>query len=873
MAENIASRFIRNAAKNRNGIVFHYFDETWKRMSFGELVAETAALTRELKGAGVARGDRAAIVSENRPQWAASYLAVMFCGCVAVPVDTQLGPDEIRNIIADSECKAVFCSSKMSATVAEAVGSRPVKTISVETFESGAQDEAYEYLSNIGIDAAADDMASIIYTSGTTGNPKGVVLTHRNFLSDAEAVINSGLLYPTDNVLSILPLHHTYPFMCNFMIAVVHGATVTFGPGLKAADIVSAVKEGGVTVVLAVPRLYEMIRHGIFARMHESPASSLIFRILKFCGAVRRLTGINAGKIIFRKIHENFRSVRIFVSGGARLDPDLMQDMEALGFTMLEGYGLTETAPVISFNPIEKRKPGSAGKPLKGAEFRIDDGEIVVRGSMVMAGYYKNSVATAEVLRDGWFYTGDLGYIDGDGYVFITGRRKEVIVLGSGKNIYPDDIEKSYRGLPLIKEIGIVGVGSRGQVDYIQAIVVPDLDYAKQNNIGNIAETLKWDMNEITSKLPEYMRIHGFTLYHDPLPRTSLGKLRRFMLRDILEAAAAEKKASRQTDTVLMAHEVGRKIVECVCVVLNEQIVVRAEDNLEIDLGFDSLAKIEFISALETAFSISIPDSFISDVQTVGDTVKKITEITEGGGGELALSLKWNSILDKELPEEDRSKAEFAYGPVERHLIKALFASLRLFFRVYFRLSVSRMENIPAKGPYILAANHTSYLDGFAVAAALSFPVFEDIRFLGISKFFGGKIKRKIARISHVIPIDAEKYLNSALQISSYVLSRRNSLCIFPEGGRAFGDEMLPFKKGVGILAVERNVPVVPVYIEGAGRALPRGAAFIRPAKIRIVFGKPFTASDIDMSRKPDNVDRYQFFADELREEVIRLGQ
>jgi|WetSurMetagenome_2_1015567.scaffolds.fasta_scaffold00020_74 long-chain acyl-CoA synthetase len=871
MADNIASIFITNAVKNRNKIVFHYFDGSWRAMTFGELVAEIAGLNRQLKVAGAAQGDRVAIVSENSPRWAASYLAVMFAGCVAVPVDTQLGPGEIRNILSDSGCKAVFCSSKKLSTVVDAVGPRPVVIISLESIATVNTDEAYKYLSETDIDTAADDLASIIYTSGTTGNPKGVMLTQRNFISDADSVINSGLILPGDNVLSILPLHHTYPFMCNFMMAVAHPATVTFGHGLKAADIVSAVREGGVTVMLAVPRLYEMIRHGIFARMSEKKLSPILFRIVKLCGALRRLTGINAGKIIFGNVHENFRNIRVCVSGGARLEPDLMRDMEALGFTMTEGYGLTETSPVIAFNPFAKRKPGSIGKPLIGAEFRIDDGEIVVRGPMVMAGYYKNSSATAEAVRDGWFYTGDLGYRDEDGYYFITGRRKEVIVLGSGKNIYPDEIEKAYRNIPLIREIGIAGVGSRGQIDFIQAIIVPDLDYAKQHGIVNISETLKWDINEVTSRMPEYMRIRGFTLYHEPLPRTSLGKLRRFMLKDIIAATAAEKKTGREPDAVLMQHEAGRKIVECVWAVLNEEVVVRSEDNLEIDLGFDSLAKIEFISALEAAFSVSIPDTFISDAQTVGDTVTKIMEITEGKGSELALSLKWNSILDKELPEEDRNKADFAYGPFERHIIRALFAGLSLFFRLYFRLSVGSVENIPVKGPYILAANHTSYLDGFAVAAVLSFPVFENMRFLGISKFFGGSIKQKFARISHVIPIDSERYLNSALQISSYVLGQNKSLCIFPEGGRTFGDEALPFKKGIGILAVERNIPVVPVYIDGAARALPRGAVFMRPAKIRIVFGRPVTVSDIDMDRKPDKIDRYQFFADELRESVIKL--
>jgi long-chain acyl-CoA synthetase len=235
--------------------------------------------------------------------------------------------------------------------------------------------------------------------------------------------------------------------------------------------------------------------------------------------------------------------------------------------------------------------------------------------------------------------------------------------------------------------------------------------------------------------------------------------------------------------------------------------------------------------------------------------------------------VKWNDILEKEPSAEDRNKAAFVYGPVERRIVMLLFATLRLFFRLYFRMSVIGAGNLPRKGPYIIAANHASYLDGFAVAAAMPFSTFENIYFLGISKFFGGRVKQIFARISHVIPIDAEIYLNRALQISSYVLRQRRSLCIFPEGGRSFGEEIMLFKKGVGIIAIERNIPVVPVYIGGSARALPRGAAFIRPAKIEIIFGRPFTASDDDMQRKPADVDRHQFFADELRERVIRLGQ
>ena len=871
MAENITSLFLLTVEANKERTAFHYFEGEWKSLTFSEFFSRAMTFTGVLSATGVKRGERVAVISENRPDWCAAYLAILFKGCIAVPVDIQLGTGDASNIFRDADVKAVFCTANTEAVAAEAVGRGSNRIINIDSVDLGGNADASFDKSGLVVDAAPEDLASIIYTSGTTGNPKGVMLTHRNFCSDAEAAIRAGVVLATDNVFSILPLHHTYPFMCNFMMPVVYGATVTFGHGLKGSEIVDAVKSGGVTILLGVPRLFDMLRNGILARIGERPFAPLLLRLMDMCGTVRRATGINLGKLIFRTIHANFRTVRFFCSGGARLEPSTMLGLEALGFTVVEGYGLTETSPIITFNPLKKRKPGSVGRALPGAEIRIIDAEIVVRGPMVMSGYYKNQTATEEMIRDGWFHTGDLGRIDEEGYVFITGRKKEIIVLSSGKNIYPEDIEKAYYGIPLIKEIAIAGMEVRGAVDFIKAIIVPDLDYAKEQGIGNIQETIKWQINDVTSQLPEYMRIRGFILQQEPLPRTPLGKMRRFLLKDILAGAMTEKKADRLEDAALMADPAGRKIVECIRHVLNERIEVHSEDNLELDLGFDSLGKIEFISALEDAFSVSIPDSFIADVQTVKDVVERIRDIAEGRTHESAGSVKWADILDKEPAEEDKQKAVVVYGPFERLFIRPLFLLLKIFCWLYFRMSVKGIENIPRTGPYMLAANHASYLDGFIVAACLPFPVFERLYFLGISKFFGGAVKQEFARIAHIIPIDAETYLHRALQISSYVLSQDRSLCIFPEGGRSFGPEMLPFKKGVGIIALEKKIPVVPVHIKGSADALPRGAALIRPSRIEVTIGTPYFASATDVQAMPSGTDKYQFFADGLREQLKRL--
>ena len=249
--------------------------------------------------------------------------------------------------------------------------------------------------------------------------------------------------------------------------------------------------------------------------------------------------------------------------------------------------------------------------------------------------------------------------------------------------------------------MAVTGIEKNGVVESIQAIIVPDLDYARQHNIGNISETLKWELNEVTSRVPEYMRIRGFMLSSEPLPRTPLGKLRRFMLREIIAGAASSAKEERTADAALLEDEIGRKVAGCIDTVLNEKVPVRSEDNLELDLGFDSLKRIEFISSLEDAFSVSLPETFISDVQTVGDVVLRIKEYTGGKRLERASGVTWKEILEKEPPEEDRAEAGFIMAPSKRAIVYLLFMGLKIFFQALFPHDDYRQGKYPRQGDLI----------------------------------------------------------------------------------------------------------------------------------------------------------------------------
>jgi long-chain acyl-CoA synthetase len=884
--DTIHSIFLNTSEKHRDNIAFYYLDRTWKTITYSAFASDSKAIASCLIKAGINKTDRIAIFSENRYEWCASYLGIVMAGAIAVPIDSQLNPESLRNLLVDSESRIIFFSSKAEANVNEAAAGLDVRKINLDSPEFKEMcgfKEAVLYP-----ETSPEDIVSIIYTSGTTGIPKGVMLTHRNFCSDADALIKAGVVTKSDNVLSLLPLHHTYPFMCTFLVPLFLGAAITYPPSLKGPDITASMKDNGVTIIVGVPQLLELIRNGIMDKFKKLPAPAplLIKTLLKVSGSLRRKTGINISKAILKPVHNAFGNrFRFFASGGARLDPELMKDLEALGFTVLEGYGLTETSPVVTFNPINKRKPGSAGKPLPSAEIKIIDavrhaaagilqeGEIAIKGPMVMKGYYKNSSATEQTIRDDYFFSGDLGYIDRNGYLFITGRLKEVIVLGSGKNIYPEEVEKEYSKIPLIKEICVIGIEEKGRVEALHAIIVPDLDYARQQQTGNINEALGWDLSRISGKLPPYMRIKGFTLYPEPLPRTPLGKLRRFMIKDLIKVKS-EKAKVKSEDKELMADEAGRNVVECIKPLLKEPLPIQSKDNLELDLGLDSLQRIELVVGLENKFSIKLPETFASDIQTVGEIVEKIKAL---GVRREALEVESEksqkgllAVFSQQPGEAEKKKVGLNQGAMEWFFVSFLMGIVKMFFRIFFRLEVKGIENIPDV-PFIVAANHCSNLDGFAVAAALPLKIYRTLYFQGFQKYFTSRLTAFFARLAHVIPIDPETFLGKALQLSAYVLKNNNALFIFPEGGRSFDGTLMEFKKGIGILALELNVPVVPSHIEGSFEALPKGTSLPKFTKIKITFGKPFYPSELDMIKKPERIDKHQFFADELKERVEKL--
>jgi len=493
----------------------------YRSISFSELKNLISSVQREL--GDINKEDRVVIFMENSPLWVASLFAVMFSGGISVPVDYLLSESEFFNILRDAQPRVILTSTQnyeKAKSAAKKLGYTP-EIVNVNNVVVG--DRELKILL-----PTMDDIAVILYTSGTTGNPKGVMLTYRNLNHNIEGIRDIKLLNENDRFVAILPFHHTYPLLATVILPITEGLPLIFIEKLTPTDILSTIREQNVTIMVGVPKLYQVIYHNILIEISKLPSvkKSIVNSALKF---FKKINAKSIQKKIFKQVHERIGpSLRYMISGGAKLNVDVARGLEAMGFNILEGYGLTETSPLISVNTPEKKKIGSVGPPIKGVEVKIVDGEVVVKGDNVMKGYFNRPEETEKVIKDGWFYTGDLGYVDDEGFLFITGRAKDVIVLDNGKNVYPEDIENEILKSRYILEIGVFEEGG-----VIKAIVKPDFELLIEEEVEDIYEFIKSEIKRTTKHLQSYKRVKEFKITDRELPRTRIGKLRRFMLPDL----------------------------------------------------------------------------------------------------------------------------------------------------------------------------------------------------------------------------------------------------------------------------------------------------------------------------------------------------
>ena len=825
---------------------------------------------------GFQPGARIAIFADNHPRWVAVYLSIIAAGCTAVPLDTALHPDQLVKLLKDSGSSLLFCDARNYAVAAQAVnglqvgivltegGSDPIKRNAVAQLEAILATGARDFRP---IAVSSDSVAALLYTSGTTADPKGVMLTHANLMGEVEGVFAVLRIGPEDAVLGLLPLFHALAQMANLLLPLVKGARVVYLETLNTNDLLRAFRERGITAFAVVPQFFYLIRERIFKEISQrGKFTRLAVRSLMSLNRVLRKVGFNAGRIFFRQVHQTFGDrMRYLITGGSRFDPEVGREFHELGIDILQAYGLTETTGGAFLTSPNDNVIGSVGRPLPGSEGRIIDphtaeegsqsvGEIAIRGPILMKGYWNRPDATSAVLKDGWLHTGDLGYFDTRGNLFITGRMKEVIVLSNGKNIYPEEIEAHYLNSPFIKELCVIGLEARpgdAMSERLHAVIVPNFELLRQRKIVNAKEVIRFDIESLSAKLPSTKRIGSYEIWQQDLPRTTTRKLKRFEIEKRIQANAAsgvtsdseiasEKPLTAEDAAWLDQPEVQRALEIIRQASKAESEELRPTDNLELDLGFDSMQRVELLVALEQELGGNVEESRASEIYTVRELVDLVLESAASGtpGSSREQFAGWRAVLQDE-PVDPEALALAAPRPIAEVLWFLLSRIVRLFANDRFNLRVAGLENLPAHGPYIISSNHQSFLDPVILSSVLPGSVFRQLFSVGTSEIFGSGFMRVLARSLRVVVVDPDANLISAMRAGAFGLRHSRILMLYPEGQRSIDGRPTRFKKGAAILSIHRQVPIVPVAIEGFHEAWPRGKRFQKLAWLRIKFGEP----------------------------------
>jgi long-chain acyl-CoA synthetase len=880
-------------------------EEGAKSWSYDELAVHVRRLAHGLTKVGVSHGDHVMLLAPSQPEWMVACLAIVGAGAVATPVDVQLGDEVLSRILDHSGAEFVFTTAEQIGRLERLdVMLRP-RPILLDVGEEDSRSWRYllakEHRHSELARPEPDEPAALFYTSGTTGAPKGVPLSHANLLFQIEAILGANVVTENDHMLVPLPLHHVYPFVMGMLSPLALGLTIVLPQSLTGPQLVRALKEGEVSVIVGVPRLYSALYAGIEERAKSGGkmAAALFGFSAGLSTWVRRKTGLDAGRVVMRPLRERLGpGLRILASGGAPLDQDLAQKLEGMGWRIVIGYGLTETAPLLALKRADGKKLGSVGQPMPGIEVRLDpsampgedkvwrserpltsepyrEGEILARGPGVFSGYLNLPRETEEVLtKDGWFRTRDLGHFDEDGYLYVTGRASTLIVTEGGKNIQPEEVEEAYLGNPIIREIGVLQRDGR-----LVAVIVPDLDEIRRR-IAEIDRSIRQSVEEVSDHLPSYQRISEYVITHLPLERTQLGKIRRHLLEERFDAAKRGAEGVGQAvgpisieemleaDRTLLENPAAREVWELLAKRYSDRHLT-PDTSPQLDLGIDSLGWMDLTLEIDQSASVELSEEAIGRIYTVRELLNEVAKQAKAGGSSVpqALPLEQPETV---LSEYQKGSLE-PFGPVKTAMARGMFALNRTIARKVFGMSIKGIEHLPKEGSFVLTPNHVSSLDPCAIAAALDYRHLRHIYWAGrADTAFSNPLMRLVSRLGHVVPIDSHRAVFSSLAFGAAVLKRQEKLVWFPEGHRSHTGELQPFRPGIGVLLNRFPVPVVPVFIRGTHEAMPPGKAWPRPKKLTITFGKPLDPRELEQlgeGEQPQNR-----IVQALYEHVTELG-
>ena len=869
----------RHAARVAMRIERDGHKEQYTYADLRELATRAAAF---LASQGIKPGARIMLVSHNAPEWGMTYFGVLKAGATCIPVDPESSTDEIVNFARAGDAGGIVLSEEisqkhpdLSARLAQAGLTETRIWRFEEVFELPDEPTEDQRIALLPQRVQAQSIASLIFTSGTTGQPKGVMLSHRNFTSMVSMLSSVFEMSTSDGVLSVLPLHHTFEFSTGFLTPLSRGAQITYLEELSGEALNRAIKNGHVTGMVGVPALWELLHRRIKNKLHERNEwiGSTADLLMRANAWLRDKTPLNLGQLIFYPIHQGLGGrIRYFISGGSALSEKVQRDFQGLGFTILEGYGLTEASPVLTVTrPQNRLLTGSVGKPLPGVEVRILDadasgvGEVIARGPNIMVGYYDNEAATRQTIIDRWLHTGDLGRLDEEGNLYLVGRSKEIIVDTNGKNVYPDEIEEAYQHSPFIKELSVVGLPD-GIGEKVACMVVADYDHDIALSRAEVRRKVEEHFRDVSSTLPFYKRVKVLHFWEGELPRTATRKVKR---REVV-AAMQVLEESMKTATRLGSSDGEARgatwLLDIVATVSNRPRAQITLDSRLTDLGFDSLMYVEMASAIENAGGILVSPNTLTEVQDLRELASVVTRQPSASARQQA---------EQARAEAERREDDEIYIPSLIRTVgnQGLDVLQRLFYEKFFRTRYEGRSHIPAHTNFIVAANHTSHLDMGLTKMALGEAGRDLVALAAADYFFDNKYKRAyMDNFTNLVPMERSGSLRQSLRHARSFLDRGYNALIFPEGTRSMTGQMAEFKPVIGYLALASRVGILPVYLYGTYEALPKGSSIIKSRDIGARIGRYLSYEELEeMARGLPRAEAYRLIAALVRHEVENL--
>ena len=772
----------------------------WTYEDIGQQVPRVA---HRLRDAGIQPGDRVIVWAVNRPEWSISFLGALWAGAVVVPLDYRTTDELAMKVAAQTGARLVLASTP----TLKAANRMELPVLTVESLV----DRARTGPSLPRPDVDPDSLAEIVFTSGTTGDPKGVMLSHRNIATNAAALRSVVPIGPETRLLSILPLSHMYGLNPGLLAPLIAGTSVVYPTSLQPPVLARTFRDRRVTMLLAVPQVVKLLTNAIERRVDADGKRATFERL----HAIGRHLPMPLRRLLFRPVLTRFGgALRYLAVGGAAMNPTIARRWEEMGVSSLQGYGATETSPVVAFTRIERNKIGTVGEVIPGVEVRIaPDGEILVRGPNVFKGYWERPDATAAVLEDGWYHTGDHGILDADGFLTLQGRKKDMLVMPDGTKVHPDDVEQVLIRDERVRDATVVGLERAGGDIQVHAVVI-----LKEG--ADAAAVIR----ETNARLGGHQQIRGFSLWPDEdFPRTPSMKVRKPEVLAWAQAGKGSAPPPDATEAAAAASSVERLVGQLEGVPAH---LIGPGARLSSDLGIDSLGRVELLSLIEEDLGVYIDDGELDPEETVGGLQARV----DAGAGEAAA---------------DEGIYGWPLNPVAGALrIGIQQAIIQPLLALFYRRRVRGLEHLEGLSPPVMfTPNHHLHNDNAIILCAIPLR----LRWkLSVAAALDGIFKSRFrgfmaTLIGNAFPLARTGAVRRSLDLLGARLDRGYSVLIYPEGMLTVGGPLQPFKSGTGLIAVHGAVPVVPVRLKvhRPGRIDRDTGGTARRGDVEVVFGKP----------------------------------